>query len=184
MADKFQYLDESYELVGINGSGLYSAESFGLNPRSASTACWRGYVMQYKCLEKQFILDEMYINTEEPVELNGVTPQKPEVGLRSFFKHQYKNLKLKTKFTGTLLFGKDLIESMYVHMGFQSPMAFEKVIMIDVKNGDVISIQDVSEEMEKARKADPTKDARPRSGHADDIMAWVKKRFSQDLPTK
>jgi len=187
MSDIFRYEGEMYSLVGMKGKGFFKADDFGLNLISASTACWRGNVMNYDCINGQLVLDRLDIRTkEDPPRINGIEAGPPvarlgdvEVGF-SFFSHSYVNLGLKTKFTGSLLFGKDFIEGMYVHMGYQRPIAYETVLEIQVQDGDIITVSDLSEKMAKLRVIGKDKGALPDSDFSEDLRKWIEYTFSLD----
>jgi hypothetical protein len=192
--DEFRYEGEVFSMVGMNGEGLYVPQDFGLKPRMASTGCYRGYILTFDCVDGKLILDRMDVNCEEAHIINGVEPvpgaltfsaearEKLPDELKEYrrFKFAYSNLGLKTKFTGSLLLGKDFIESMYVHMGFQRPMSFKTVLEIQVQDGDIIVVNDLSEKMEELRERNQYKDARPDSMDQDDVHDWVEKSFSLD----
>jgi hypothetical protein len=89
-------------------------------------------------------------------------------------------LNLKTNFTGKVLLAKDFIQSMYVHMGFQRPIAFKTVVEIQVENGNIISLKDLSKQMEARRNENPNKGAQPQSNSQEDIENWVRDKFSLD----
>lgn len=183
--DIFRYEGEEYDLVGIDGESLYEPQDFGINPQMASTACWRGYQLIYDCKDKQLILDHMHVRTNDKIVVNGVSPKTSEkTDGMSFFNTIYENLELKTKFTGTLLLAKDFISEMYVHMGFQSPEAFRTVIEIQVSDGDILEVKDLSDEMEGRRKRGPMKPNRPDSLDDPDLGEWVKDRFSLDYKSE
>ncbi len=174
--DEFILNGESFSLVGLKGKGLVEPEDLGISPYSSCTACWRGYVMKYNFTKNKLILDELQVNVDDPPKINGVEAQQES----SLFKYHYKNLKLQTNFTGSILLAKDFIQSMYVHMGFQRPMAFKTVVEIDIKNGEIISLKDLSKKMENLRKKDLYKGAQPQSDSKRDIEEWVKQTFSLD----
>lgn len=184
--DEFRYEGEEYALVGMNGEGLFTPQDFGLTPRMASTACWRGYVMKYDCLDGQLVLDGMDVNSDTAPPINGVDPidGTREVGNEQMryrmFKFTYEKLGLKTKFTGSMLLAKDFIDSMYVHMGFQRPMAFRTVLELQVQDGDIISMSDLSEKMEELRLMSSEKGARPPTDHESDVREWIEETFSLD----
>jgi hypothetical protein len=96
------------------------------------------------------------------------------------FSHTYERLNLKTLFTGSMLLAKDFIESMYVHMGFQRPMAFKTVLEIQVQDGDIVSMSNLSEKMEELRQKDRDKGAQPDSSSRPDIDRWVADTFSRE----
>lgn len=174
--DEFILNGENFSLVGLKGEGLFEPLDFGLTPHSASTACWRGYVMKYIFTKDQLILDEMRVNINEPLKINDVEPEPGE----SMFKYHYKNLNLKTEFSGRILLAKDFIQSMYVHMGFQRPMAYETVIEIHIIDGNITLLKDLSKEMAKRRKKNIGKGAHPQSDSEEDIKKWIDKTFSLD----
>ncbi|MHA2424331.1 MAG: hypothetical protein ACXAEF_06055 [Candidatus Thorarchaeota archaeon] len=195
MPDEFRFEGEKYSLIGIRGSKLYKAEDFGLEPREASTACYRGYIMYYDCVNGRMILDRMHVNSKEAGPINGVDPVpneheifSPEFKAKlpesiqqwSLFKYTYNNLNLKTKFSGSLLLGKDFIQSMYVHMGYQRPMAFRIVLELQIEDGDIIAINDLSSKMEELRITNSGRGARPDTQDKDEILEWIDQAFSLD----
>jgi hypothetical protein len=163
-----------FSLVGIQGEGLFSPEDFGIFARFNNTACWRGYVMTYIVNNDQLVLDKMRVNTKNPKEINNV---KPESG-GDLFDYCYNNLNLNTEFTGKLLLAKDFIQSMYVHMGFQRPMAYKTVVELHLEKGKIILFIDLSRKMEGEREENAFKGAAPPSNSHEDIEDWIKKTFS------
>ncbi|MFX1256879.1 MAG: hypothetical protein ACFFAN_03390 [Promethearchaeota archaeon] len=178
--DEFIYNGDSFSLVGLKGKGLYTPEDFGIHPTFKTTACYRGYAMRYNFINEELILERMRVNTRNPPKINGIAPQTgEEIGTR-LFDYCYSNLNLKTEFTGKVLLAKDFIQQMYVHMGFQRPISFKTVIEIEVENGDIKSIRDLSKKMEEYRNRDSSKDAKPSSFALKDVEKWIRKSFSLD----
>jgi hypothetical protein len=178
IADEFRYNGEIYSLVGINGNGLYTPMDFGMTTTMASTACWRGYQMLYDCIDGKLIFDAMFVNPREVKPVNGIEPRHP--GDDWIFKYVYENLGLKTKFTGRLLLGKDFIDEMYVHMGFQSPESYRTVIELEVKDGNVVTATDLSSRMAERRLKGCNKPKQPHTHDDEDVMDWIENRFSLD----
>jgi hypothetical protein len=178
VSDEFRYNGEIFALVGINGAGLYTPADFGMRTTMASTACWRGYQMFYDCVDGKMILDTMFANPKEVKPINGKEPTKPKDSF--IFNYVYEDLALKTKFTGTILLGKDFIDEMYVHMGFQSPESYRTVIELELKDGDIIKETDLSHAMAERRASGRDKPAQPQSMDDDDVRDWIEDRFSQD----
>jgi hypothetical protein len=178
VSDEFRYNGEVFALVGINGEGLYMPADFGMKTTMATTACWRGYQMFYDCVDGELILDAMFANPTELIPVNGIEPQKPE---NSFmFEYVYENIGLKTKFSGTILLGKDFIQEMYVHMGFQSPESYMTVIELEIKNGDILRESELSAKMAERRNTGRNKPTQPDSFDDDEVRDWIEERFSQD----
>ncbi len=174
--DEFRYNGDIYSLVGIDGEGLFTPLDFGMNPYSTCTACWRGYVMKYDCVDNQLLLVGMDVNSNESPDINGVPPIKGA----NYFAYGYVDLGLKTHFSGSLLLARDFIQEMYVHMGFQRPMAYKEVLEITIKSGDIVEVRDLSEEMEQRRKMDSSKGAQPKSRSEPDVKQWIEDTFSLD----
>lgn len=179
--DEIRYMEKDYVLVGVNGRGLHAPEDFGITSHSRTTACWRGYVMKYICVNDELKLDGFLVNTEDPLEINGIQPTTFKEGL-GLFAYQYENLGLKTQFTGTLLIGRDFISDLYVHMGFQSPWAYKTVSELFVENGDIFSSVNRSQLMEKLRVKPSVRDRIPDPPAFEDLQRWVDDRFSLDYP--
>lgn len=186
--DEFRYEGEQYSLIGIKGEGLYTPPDFGMQPRSASTACWRGYVMKFDCRDGYLILNGMNVNVEKPPTVNNVEPiimtEKMLEKEWGSFTAIYKELGLKTKFTGSLLLGKDFIQEMYVHMGFQRVIAYRTVLEIHVENGEISSVNDLSEKIEKIRMRNHEKGAYPESDSDEDLKEWISQTFSLNYDLK
>ncbi|TFG30405.1 hypothetical protein EU527_14530 [Candidatus Thorarchaeota archaeon] len=180
IADAIRYKSELYNLIGIDGEGLFTPEDFDISTRPATTACWRGFQMLYDCINGELILEQMNVNTPNATQINGVEPTPGDFG----FSHLYEDLKIKTKFSGKLLLGKDFISSMYVHMGFQSVESFETVIELEIENGNILQENDLSAEMEKRREQGVGKPSRPSTMDDNDVMNWIEDRFSQDYKSE
>ena len=118
----------------------------------------------------------MDVNAKETPEINGVKPIKGE----NYFALGYVDMDLKARFTGTLLLARDFIQEMYVHMGFQRPMAYREVIEVHINKGDIIEVRDLSEEMERKRSEDSSRGAQPKSRDESDIKEWIEGTFSLD----
>jgi len=174
--DQFILDNQSFSLVGLKGQGLFKPVDFGINPYSSCTACWRGYVNKYRLTNNHLILYEMLVNVDNPAKIKGIEPQTGD----ELFKYHYKEMNLKCRFTGNLLLAKDFIQSMYVHMGFQRPMAYKTIIEIQMKDGEIISERDLSKEMEEKRIFNENEGVSPRSDSQNDIENWVNKTFSLD----
>ena len=56
-------------------------------------------------------------------------------------------------YTGKIRLAKDFIEELYIHMGYQKPTAFKTVLDITLKDGQIVEINDRSQEIEQKRGA-------------------------------
>lgn len=172
--DIFKFNGVEYVIAGIDGPELFDPVAEGFEPKIASTACWRGFYLVFETTDMYLYLDEINIRQDEAKVFNGKKPKKGEW----MFSHQYANLKYKLPFTGKILIAKDFIDSMYVHMGFQRPIAYKTVIELIIKEGDVLEVIDHSEKYEKRRNEDPNEGAEPKSPSDEDIGEFVSKSFS------
>ncbi|NHJ47924.1 MAG: hypothetical protein FK733_09060 [Asgard group archaeon] len=186
--DEFLYKDERYAIAGISGGSLFNPEDFDLKPHSSCTACWRGYQAFFNVIENHLVIDTLYINIEETKILNNKKPKKLSKSskdpYRSFFKFHYPGLMLKLNFSGTILLAKDFIDSMYVHMGFQKPIAYETVIELKFEKGKLIEAVDKSELYAKNREQDSSKGAQPETYENKDVKEWIGDTFSLDYDSE
>ena len=159
--DRFYYKDQKLELVGFKGKGLLIPSEFGIETYMGATSCRRGYIMRYKIVDDNLILDGFWFNSkaDDLPEINGKNPVKlseetAEEGdyMHTMFTHEYRDLNMSLQFKGNVLLGKDLIKSQYVHMGFQSSSSYKTVLKIDFKDGTIVNVEDKSNEAKKARK--------------------------------
>ncbi|MFW9793459.1 MAG: hypothetical protein ACFFEE_04080 [Candidatus Thorarchaeota archaeon] len=178
IADQVRYNGEVYSLVGVNGEGLPVPADFGMKTTMASTACWRGYQMFYDCLNDELILDAMLANPDEVKPVNGVKPRNTKDSWG--FNQLYENIGFKTKFTGHILVGRNFVQEMYVHMGFQSAESYRDVLELDVEDGNIVNVINLRDVMEQRRLQGRHKPTSPLSMEETDLYSWIEDRFSQD----
>ena len=157
--------NKGYAIAGVDGDKLFTPQSVGITPGPANTACWRGFICQYKIENEILLLDELqiaimkveseggnrkFVQLTGP-EINGVQPKSAEGKFLSSG-NLYENLNLQISFTGTITAGDGFIRELYVHMGFHPAWKYETVLEVKCENGKVVSIQDISDQMEVLRK--------------------------------
>jgi hypothetical protein len=178
IADSLIYKKSSYSIVGLKGEGLPHPLDFDLKPVSPHTANWRGFIMTYIIIEDHLNLHEMNVTVEDTKgKLPLINDTKPKLKKEGLIHLTYENLKLNTQFSGKILIAKNFIESMYIHMGFQSPLSFETVIKLKFSEGKLTSTLDLSKEMKNFRKKNISDGKLEPS---DDIQAWIARTFSLD----
>jgi hypothetical protein len=180
--DTLIYNGDRYRIIGLKGAGLPTPADFEMETFMMSTACYRGYYAQYSIQEDQLVLSEITLRAREgnykPIQ--GIEPETAEYGTAGC----YSNLHVPVHFSGGLLLGKDFIDAMYVHMGFQKPTSFEVVIELLVEDGHISRIIDHSEKI-AAMREDILK-PRPKPGFDDptqqskQIENWIAWTFSLD----
>lgn len=139
--DKVFFKDMEYDIVSQNGEGLFEPSTCGMFPTMIHTACWRGYYCSYAIEQFDLLLTNLTIRTldQQYVPIAGINPTDDGYGTM-----RYTNLRLPMEFRGKLLLGADFIYEKYVHMGFQSPAAYKKIIEVTFLAGKLISAQDRS----------------------------------------
>jgi hypothetical protein len=149
ISDRFIFKGEEYSLIGMTGGYLASPKQFGMEPEMIHTACYRGFYATYELTEKSLYLRELTLREKNgsylPIE--GIEPTKEE------YQATYHSLSFVVPFTGKIRLGKDFIEELYIHMGYQKPTAFKTVLDLTLQDGQVVEIRDRSQEMEKKRGA-------------------------------
>ena len=170
--DAFIYKEIKYAIVGLEGGPLFSPVDFGMEVKAPNTACWRGYIATYTCLDSKLVLTHLSVNTTTPKKLNNKTP----IDNTQHFGYVYEDLGLKFPFTGTFIIARDFINEMYVHMGFQSPSSFREVHELTFEKGVLISEKNVSQQMEKQRETLRKEPSKPPS--PEELGGWIEDRFS------
>lgn len=149
ISDTFFFKGDEYSLIGMSGDNLASPAQFGMKPEMIHTACYRGFYATYELTEEALYLRELTLREKDgnylPIE--GIEPAKED------YQATYHGLSVVVPFTGKIRLAKDLIEELYIHMGYQKPTAFKTVLDITLKDGRVVEINDRSKEMEQKRGA-------------------------------
>ena len=176
--DTLIYNNSSYSIVGLKGEEIPSPLDYGLWPVSPNTANWRGFILTFIIVEDHLNLHEMNVTVKEiegkPPVINDVEPKVKKEGLNHL---NYENMELKTQFTGKILIAKDFIDAMYVHMGFQSPISFETVIELEFSDGNLLTVNNLSETMKEYRRKNIS-DGKIKP--TQDVQAWIARTFSLD----
>lgn len=142
--DEVLFRGEAYSLIGFTGGDLVTAEQFGMKGVGVLTSCWRGYYATYEIADDLLYLREFFVFEEnknyQPI--GGVLPKGGG---------SYSDLDLLVPFTGKIRIAKDFFRDCYVHMGFQHATAYATVVDLTLKDGQVLAVQDRSEEFAARR---------------------------------
>lgn len=149
--DTFIYNGEEYKLIALDGEGLITPQDYGMNPKMLHTACYRGFYSTYDTTNDGLFLTEMVIGKVEEgyKSIQGIMPTLPNKDNRHY--PTYKGLRLLTTFTGKIRLGKDFIQELYVHMGYQKASAYETLLEFTFEAGKLVSMQDISASNAKKR---------------------------------
>ncbi len=131
----------------------FNWEDYDVRPVNASSACWAGHLEVYSLRNNRLNLKESSVNLYEeegdsgewkPVvgpDVNGVSAER----LDSLFNNQYNGINLRFDWDGDIVVATGFIDEMYVHMGHQSPDAFERVNRLEFKAGRLVNRVDMSD---------------------------------------
>jgi hypothetical protein len=149
--DYLKYEAEQYSIVGVHGTGMMTARQLGLGIADYIRAsnCARGYFCTYEVEAGYLFLVKLAMNKYATTPIEGIAPV-PD--LEDIDQAVYSGLRIKTPFNGGLLAGRDFIESMYVHGGFQLPHRYETLLEFRFEEGNVNSVTDHSAAMAALRQ--------------------------------
>jgi hypothetical protein len=133
--DEVRYNSVTYQIRRTKGKRLFTPSDFGMQPYMRETACRRGYFCIYEIASDALILSEMHISTKNPEVVNEKQPIRSDV---RYFDFGYRNLQLRTPFTGTLLVARDLQRE--VETGTVPSVTTSMALEIHIDDGAVGSI--------------------------------------------
>lgn len=151
ISDTFIFKGNKYSLIGKTEGELTTPRQFGMSAVRIHTACYRGYYATYELTKEGLFLRELTLRERDGnyLPISGISPvinKKP-------YKATYSNLNVVVRFSGKIRIAKGFIRELYIHMGYQKPIAFKTVLDITLKDGLLVEIKDRSEEIEKMRGA-------------------------------
>ncbi len=188
--DDFLYRDVTYAVAGISDRGLFDIGRLGLQPTMPHTACSRGYLAVFGLVESQLVLHTLHVHLLKPGPgferrpgpvINGVTPT-PSRDRDDLFNNHYEGLDLPLDYTGGLLLAAGFIQELYVHMGFQAPWKYQRVVELIFDAGTLTAAHDRSEEMAAIRRRVVASGGRGEfgeSGRDADVVAWIERAFDR-----
>ncbi|MTF37488.1 hypothetical protein [Cyanobacterium aponinum] len=143
--DTFIYKEDKFELVYLKGGDLITPQDYGMNPQMLHTTCYRGFYSTYEIKDNQLLLQEMVVGeiTGQYPEINGVEPKQQD------YRVYYENLSLLTDFTGVIRIAKELIDTLYIHMGYQKGTAYKTLLELKFQHGSLINVKDLSKQNRK-----------------------------------
>ena len=157
--DRVRYGRKLYDLVGINGEGLFEPRAHGLSPMPPHSACWRGFVCTYAVVYEMLWIDYLDINLQETggsdsndsaVPALGDVEPSSRVG-ESEFDTYYERVRLRVPFNGTLTIGREFADDRYFDWWFSSMHRYQEVHQLSFENGRLVSAIDVSQKVAEER---------------------------------
>jgi len=185
--DRLDYEGHEFSIVGIKGEGLAHPLDFGMQPTTIHTGCYRGYYSTYSCVNGKLKLISLTLRTADGtyIAIHDVRPELDRItnrdGKEVTANATYSGLEIDVAFSGGLLVARDFIQEMYVHMGFQKPYAYERVIEMMFRNGQLVGQIDHSDRMAFIRQEVISGEERkPGSFNRDEMKDWIEWTFSLD----
>ncbi|MGQ0826324.1 MAG: hypothetical protein ACT4OX_15050 [Actinomycetota bacterium] len=184
--DLVGYGDEMYQLVGVNGTGLFEPGDHGLEPVALHTACWRGFICTYVIADQQLLLHGLRIGFKQQSS-GGLVDNAPTLfDVRpAFDQHEhiarYEGLDAPVAFTGSLLLACEFLRDLYVHMGFHPAWKYERTLEVIFDSGAAQAVHDRSAQMARVR-AEVLSGARPSPDGSweHDGADWISRTFQLD----
>lgn len=160
--DLCRYKGVEYSLPLSGDDELFDISDYALEPSMASTACWRGYQSIFAVKDSLLLLDELRVNLIEEnsdgertrrvgPSINGVDPCEPEEEY-AIFNNIYKNVRLETNYSGSILITSDFIHDLYIHLGFHPEWKYETVLKLIFENGILVKEENKSQKFAEIRK--------------------------------
>jgi hypothetical protein len=170
-SDQVYFEGSWFAVTAVDGTGLFDPATYGLEPRAISTGCYHGYVCRYAIVERQLVLRELDLGSDdEPPPLGGVQSRHDD----EYLTWHYQGLDMPVSFTGRLLVGSgDIPDRPYLNMGFWPAWMYREVRELTLRAGELVTAADCSEALAAVR-AEVV--ARPEPGEPRED--WVSRTFS------
>lgn len=186
IADRVDLAGQGYCIAGVEGGPLFDPPAHHIKPGPFSTACWRGYICEYRVNDDSLRLQRLVISGGSTLAgrplcagstlLGATLAESRTLGVPAL---AIDGLDMATEFTGGLLLGRDFIAAAYANMGFHPAWRFKEIIELRVDHGIVTGAADRSAELAAIRRGITTGDIvdpdGPRGG-----TGWVQRTFSLD----
>ena len=172
MGDIYRYKEEEYKLV-FRTARTFQPDKFGFSPTWWKTSCWDGFWCRYEITDGRLLLRDLKILDENGnyPEINGVACDPLNVpktgGTLSDLKYDpaavsyhypgrrprdYHDIGLFLPYTGQVLAGAGHVGGYYIHLGYQRPQSYKKLIELNFQDGILIEVIDHSRVAEHLRE--------------------------------
>ena len=148
--DKVLYKGQEFILAGLKGTGVCTPIDFGISREmmGIATACYRGYVCHYACIDNRLFLIWLGILQEEDVELPFIAGISATPYSILFSSHE--NLKIQCPLSGGLLLVRNPVG---LEGDFPSPGDFTEVVEVLFEDGMLQQEIDHSKTVAALRKS-------------------------------
>ncbi len=140
VTDPFFWEDEEWIFLGADDVyELFDPEKYGLSPTAPHTACWKGFIVQFRITNKQLYLDRLEVYCE-----NGVYPSINGVeATAGGLDRTYNNINLKLSYSGTIIVGRTMKPEFHGR-AFTGPHSYETTYELTIKDGQFIESKETS----------------------------------------
>ena len=148
--DRVLYKRRKYELVEVDGEGLFDPEHHNLELRPMHTACWRGFIATYAVKSGELLLRNLDCGSRTeaaPPRIGGHLPIGDE-----WEQLAYRKIELPMPYTGRLVLGGGEILGSFDYVPDLS--IYELVHELRFEQGHLVEAKDLSAEV--ARRRSPT----------------------------
>ena len=161
--DMVTYEGESYEVIGLDGDGLFDPRAAGIQTVAPHTACRRGFIAGYEVRARRLHLQSLALWSDRPLPpVFGVTPSgsaadddvvrhpfDPSLGGQVRGEYTFEDAPIS--FTGALLVGREYVGRGYSTTGGDPPWSYSAVHDLTFEDGWLVDSIDRSAEMASAR---------------------------------
>lgn len=143
-----------YSIVSSTNPFPFDPKDYGIVPFPRCTACHRGYWCCYTAADNQFVLDDLFINTQDDIypSICGITATVEDNRAMYMNHHIYRGLHIPIDYTGKLLVGRNAIPTYYVDGIFNDPWKYKDLKELAFENGLLVDMIEQSDTAKDIRK--------------------------------
>ena len=143
-----------YSIVSSTNPFPFDPKDYGIVPFPRCTACHRGYWCCYTAVDNQFVLDDLFINTQDDIypSICGITATVEDNRAMYMNHHIYRRLHIPIDYTGKLLVGRNAIPTYYVDGIFNDPWKYKDLKELIFENGLLVDMIEQSDTAKDIRK--------------------------------
>ena len=181
-----------YSLAGVSGNGLFDPASYGVKPQMLSTACYKGFHVDYEVTDSMLQMTSLTIGLTPEQRLQaergelpfapGAVPAIDRIGQPTL-----EGLSLPISFSGGLLLADGLLRGLYVHLDSHTTWKFTDIVWkyADVRElipeqGRITEDHDRSQQMADIRGRLKREPWQPISCRSAEVPGWIERSFSLD----
>lgn len=142
----------TFDIIKATNDGLITPEGLEIKTKYYSSRLMRGYLSSYKLdVEFNLILNDfsVYVNMNDGIKfINGTPPHissKTDLKSGTTFR-KYRNINLKVTYSGNILIGNKIIKKSNTTFRIHGA-EYEEVFELNLQNGKVISINNLSDKI-------------------------------------